>query len=65
MNLIQLDNIYLDPTSKRIYVVYNGEYIELCTVNNLGFNERIGYGFGHMFNNSLNGQKIGTNEISI
>lgn len=42
MNLIQLDNIYLDPASKRIYVVYNGEYIELCTVNNLGFNERIG-----------------------
>lgn len=65
MNLIQLDNIYLDPTSKRIYVVYNGEYIELCTVNNLGFNERIGYGFGNMFNSSLNGQKIGTNEISI
>ena len=52
MNLIQLDNIYLDPASKRIYVVYNGEYIELCTVNNLGFNERIGYGFGNMFNNS-------------
>ena len=50
MNLIQLDNIYLDPASKRIYVVYNGEYIELCTVNNLGFNERIGYGFGNMFN---------------
>ena len=51
MNLIQLDNIYLDPASKRIYVVYNGEYIELCTVNNLGFNERI----GNMFNSSLNG----------
>ena len=50
MNLIQLDNIYLDPASKRIYVVYNGEYIELCTVNNLDFNERIGYGFGNMFN---------------
>lgn len=65
MNLIQLDNIYLDPASKRIYVVYNGEYIELCTVNNLGFNERIGYGFGNMFNNSLNGQKIGTNDTSI
>ena len=65
MNLIQLDNIYLDPASKRIYVVYNGEYIELCTVNNLGFNERIGYGFGNMFNNSLNGQKVDTNEISI
>ena len=65
MNLIQLDNIYLDPASKRIYVVYNGEYIELCTVNNLGFNERIGYGFGNMFNNSLNGQKVDANEISI
>ena len=61
MNLIQLDNIYLDPASKRIYVVYNGEYIELCTVNNLGFSER----FGNMFNNSLNGQKVDTNEISI
>ena len=65
MNLIQLDNIYLDPASKRIYVVCNGEYIELCTVNNLGFNERIGYWFGNMFNNSLNGQKVDTNEISI
>lgn len=65
MNLIQLDNIYLDPASKRIYVIYNGEYIELCTVNNLGFNERIGYGFGNMFNSSLNGQKVDTNEISI
>ena len=65
MNLIQLDNIYLDPASKRIYVVYNGEYIELCTVNNLGFNERIGYGFGNMLNNSLNGQKIGTNDTFI
>ena len=65
MNLIQLDNIYLDPASKRIYVVYNGEYIELCTVNNLGFNERIGYGFGNMFNNSLNGHKIGTNDTSM
>ena len=65
MNLIQLNNIYLDPASKRIYVVYNGEYIELCTVNNLGFSERIGHGFGNMFNSSLNGQKIGINEISI
>ena len=44
MNLIQLDNIYLDPASKRIY----GEYIELCTVNNLGFSERVGYGFGNI-----------------
>lgn len=61
MNLIQLDNIYLDPASKRIYVVYNGEYIELCTVNNLGFSERV----GNMFNSSLNGQKVDTNEISI
>ena len=55
MNLIQLNNIYLDPASKRIYVVYNGEYIELCTVNNLGFSERVRYGFGNMFNSSLNG----------
>ena len=58
MNLIQLDNIYLDPASKRIYVVYNGEYIELCTVNNLDFNERIGYGFGNMFNDRKQIQMI-------
>lgn len=42
--LVQLNNIYLDPIDNRVYIVYNNKYIELCTVNNLGFTERIGYG---------------------
>ena len=54
--LIQLNNIYLDPASKKVYIVYNNEYIELCTVNNLGFSERIGY--GGLFGQSLNGTYV-------
>lgn len=56
--LVQLNNIYLDVKTNRVYIVYDGKYIELCTINNLGFSERIGYGSIFSGLDSLNGKRV-------